>query len=46
LEADVAHIEADRVPLRKNPDDAGTVDVVITSPSSAGRNLVNLSGHS
>ena len=46
LEVDVARMEAERVPLRKVPDNAGTVDAVITSPRSAGRNLVDLSGHS
>ena len=45
LEADMAHMEADRVPLRKAPDNAGTVDAVIISPRSAGRNLVDLNGH-
>ena len=43
LEVDVDLLEADRVPLRKDP---GTVDAVITSPRSAERNLVDLSGHS
>ena len=43
LEVDVDLLEADRVPLRKDP---GTVDAVITSPRSAGRNLVDLSRHS
>jgi len=46
LEVDMARMEADRVPLRKDPDNAGTVDTVITSLRSAGRNLVDLSGHS
>jgi len=46
LEVDVARIEANKVPLRKDPSNAGTVDAVITSPRSAGRNLVDLSGHS
>jgi len=45
LEVYVARIEADRVPLRKDPDNAGTVDAVITSPRSAGKILVDLSGH-
>ena len=45
LEVDVAHMEADRVPLRKGLSNADTVDAVITSPRSAGRNLVYLSGH-
>ena len=35
----------DKVPLRKALGNISTVDAVITSPSSAGRNLVNLSGH-
>ena len=34
-----------RVPLRKDLDNAGTVDAVITSPRSAGKFLVDLSGH-
>ena len=46
LEVDMARIEADKVPLRKIPNNAGTVDALITSPRSAGRNLVDLSGHS
>ena len=46
LEVGVARMEVDRVPLRKDPNNAGTVDAVITSPRSAGRNLVDLSGHS
>ena len=46
LEVDVAHMEADRVPLRKSIGNAGTVDTVITCPRSAGRNLIDLSGHS
>ena len=46
LKVDVAHMEADRVPLRKAFDNASTVDAVITSPRSARRNLVDLSGHS
>ena len=37
--------EADKVPPRKAPDNVGIVDVVITSPKSARRNLVDLSGH-
>ena len=45
LEVDMARI-ADRMSLRKVFDNAGTVDAVITSPRSAGRNLVDLSGHS
>ena len=46
LEVNVARMEADRVPLRKDPGNAGTVDTVITSPRSARRNLVGLSRHS
>ena len=46
LEVDVARMEADRVPLRQDPDNAGIVDAVITSPRSVGRNLVDLSRHS
>jgi len=39
-------MEADRVPLRKDPGNAGTMDVIITSPRSVERNLVDLSEHS
>jgi len=46
FEVDVAHMEADKVPLRKDPGNAGTVDAIITSPRSAERNLADLSGHS
>ena len=46
LEVDVVLMEADRVPLRKDPGYVGTVNAVITSPRSAWRNLVDLSGHS
>ena len=45
LEVNVARIEADRVPLRKAFGNAGTMDTVITSSRSAGKNLVDLSGH-
>ena len=45
LEVDVARMEADRVPLRKNPGNAGTVDAAITFPRSVRKNLVDLSGH-
>ena len=45
LEVDVARMEADRVPLRKDPSNAGTVDASITSLRSDGRNLVDLNGH-
>jgi len=45
LEVDVDLMEVDIVPLRKTPDNAGIVDVAITSPKSAGRNLNDLSGH-
>jgi len=45
VEVDVARMEADRVPLRKDPSNAGTVNAVITSLRSAGRNLIDLSGH-
>ena len=34
-----------RVPVRKDLDNVGTVDAVITSSRSTGRNLVDLSGH-
>jgi len=46
LEVDVTRMEADKVPLRKDPGNAGTVDVIITCPRSAGRNLIDLSEHS
>jgi len=36
----------DRVPLRKDPGNASTVDAIITSPRSAERNLIDLSGQS
>ena len=39
-------MEADRVLLRKAPSNVSIVDVEITSPKSAGRNLDILSGHS
>ena len=42
---DVDLMEANRVPLRKAPDNVGIVDIAITSPKSAGRNLGILSGH-
>ena len=45
LEVDVTRIEADRVPLSKVLSNAGTVDAVITSPRSAERKLVDLSGY-
>ena len=35
-----------QVPLRKASGNVGIVDVLITSSKSAGRNLVDLSGHS
>ena len=38
-------MEVDRVLLRNTPDNVGIVDVAITSPKSAGRNLDVLSGH-
>ena len=41
----VDFMEEDRVPLRKAPGNVGIVDVVITSPKSVGRNLIDLSGH-
>jgi len=46
LELDMARIEADRMPLRKGLGNASTMDAVITSPRSAKRNLIDLSGHS
>jgi len=45
LEVDVARMEECRVPMRKDPSNAGMVNAVITSLRSAGRNLVDLSGH-
>ena len=45
LEVDVDLMEADRVLQRKDPGNVGTVDVVITSSRSAGRNLDGLSRH-
>jgi len=44
LEVDVDLMKADRVPLRKTPDNVGIVDVAITSPKSVERNLIDLSG--
>jgi len=38
-------MEADRVPLSKDPGNIGTVNILITSPKSVGRNLIYLSGH-
>ena len=46
LEVDVDLMEANRVPLRKAPDNIDIMDVAITSPKSVGRNLKILSGHS
>ena len=46
LDVDVDLTEADRVPLRKAPNNVGIVDVIIISSKSVGRNLVDLSGHS
>jgi len=46
LEVDVDLMEADRVPLRKAPSNVGLVDVVITSPKSVERNLIDLIRHS
>jgi len=46
MEVGVARMDVDRVPLRKVHANAGTVNAVITSPRSAGRNLVDLSRHS
>jgi len=45
LEVNVTCMEADRVPLRKDLSNASTVDAVITSSRSAGRNLIDLSRH-
>jgi len=45
LEVNMACMEADTVPLRKDLSNADTVDTVITSPRSAGRNLIDLNGH-
>jgi len=38
-------MEADRVPMRKDPGNVGIMDALITSLRNAGRNLVDLSGH-
>ena len=38
-------MEADRVPMRKDPGNVGIIDALITSLRNAGRNLVDLSGH-
>jgi len=46
LEMDVDLMEADRVSLRKALSNVGLVDVVITSPKSVGRNLIDLIRHS
>jgi len=46
LEVDVTRMEADRMPLRKALDNTYIMDTVITSPRSAERNLVDMSGHS
>jgi len=45
-ETDVELIETNRVPLRKAPGNVGIVDVAITSPKSAERNLDVLSRRS
>ena len=45
LEVDLARMEADRVPLRKDPDNAGTINALITSLRSAERNLIDLTRH-
>ena len=45
LKVNVARIEANRVPLRKDPGNTGTVDAVITSSISARRNLNGLREH-
>jgi len=44
LEVDVVLMEADKVPPKNDTGNVGTVDVVITSPRSAGRNLVDRVG--
>ena len=46
LEVDVDLMEADRVSLRKALSNVGLVDVVITSPKSVERNLIDLIRHS
>ena len=46
LNVNVARMEAERVPLRKDPGNACTVDAIITSLRSVEKNLVDLSGHS
>ena len=45
LEVDVNFMKADKMPLRKDPGNVGIVDVAITSPKSAGRNLDVLIEH-
>ena len=45
LKLDMVLIEADRVSLIKAPGNVSIVDRVITSPKSAERNLIDLSGH-
>jgi len=46
LEVDVDLMEADKVPLKKVPDNVGIVNIAITSSKSVGRNLDAQSGHS
>ena len=46
FEVDMVLMEAEGVPLSKDPDNVGTVDAVITSLKSAERNLIDLSGQS
>jgi len=41
----VARMEADKVTLRKDPGNTDTINAIITSPRSVGRNLVDPSGH-
>jgi len=45
LEVNVARLVAHKVHLRKALRNVDTVDAVITSPRSDGRNLVDLSGY-
>ena len=45
LDVDVDLMKANKVPLRKAPGNVGIVGIVITSSKSAGKNLIDLSGH-
>jgi len=45
LKVNMDPMEANKVSLRKAPDNVGIVNVVITSLKSAEKNLIHLSGH-